>query len=720
MKDRKPMHHAAGLLPCLLFLAGLLSCAGPMAARAGEAAPEIVKAQLINSRDIELYWSEEVEGADQGGSFSVTVDGKANPIYSHAWSETFEEKGIVYYNPRSPEHPSHPDEPKTSIRLTDAIADVGNLPDIQVKVAGGRIRNAAGIFAGEQVVAVSAYEPFYRQEIRLDCGVRVLGSKNADPAAMEKAREMLEAILDSPAMARRMGSAGCMLGIYGKDEIAYDIPEHRFEYDERYLYVEGFGGPLLASIRDANVLRVKAGDGRTAYPDESILVHEFGHTIQNYGLSQTQKAELEIIYDSSVRQKGKWADSYAGSNPNEYFATLSAVWFNVMDDTYGGKWDGVRGPVNTREELKRYDRAAYSFLATVYPADRYLPSPWGNGTVPDHSAYEGQEEEAGPPYQRVASKASGAECDSCMEVNGALAEAGAKVDIWFDFADNSFLGWLFEKTDGNYYKIKFHASGLALMPEGGSAKAGAGITIGEDTGADAQLWRLEKTGEGCLRILNKASGLALTVSGGSVSDGSRLVLDAYEGSGLQQWKVYDASTKEAFVPEEAESPGPGAESCTVTFIRNNGKADIVRTVEKGAVVEQPEPPARKGYLFKGWHAGGRAYSFADPVEGDLALEAKWGRVTVGRAQIARAKPGKAGKACISIRKVPGADGYKVSWSRTAGFKKPARAKYFSSNKLTVSGLKKGTWHFKAAAYKLDSAGKKVEGKEGAAKKVTVK
>lgn len=375
----------------------------PCTVNAAENAPTIIKAQIINDRDIELYWSEEVTGADTPGSFQITVDGVKNDIRTVSdweWNDQTNRwdwisSGIVYYNSRNSYYPNNPDQAKTSFTLKNGIASLKNkevgdlnatLPKIEVKIAGNSIRNAAGTYMPEQTVIVDTYEPLYQQEAKLDCGVRVLGTKKVRPEAVTKAAEMLEVILANPEVAKRMGDAGCMLGIYGEGEIAYDIIEHRYSYDENYLYVEGFGGTQLASIKDANVLRL-TGDGyRTGYPDESILAHEFGHTVQNFGLSEAQQKEFENIYETSTGN-GKWANSYAGSNSSEYFATLTAIWFNAMDDTWDGNWDGVRGPINTREELKAYDPEAYSFMSKVYVSDQYLPAPWENGTVPDNFTY---------------------------------------------------------------------------------------------------------------------------------------------------------------------------------------------------------------------------------------------------------------------------------------------------------------------------------------------
>lgn len=372
--------------------------------KAADSTPTVKKVQLINSQDIEIYWSEEMSGAGwvesqyignklvkQEQNFSVMVDGTECELDYWCFEEAdnYEYKGVVYYNTKNSFYPDNPDCPKTTLRLAEPITDLNNLPEIKVAIKGNKVKGkSSNVYIPEQTLTVKDYVPFYQKEKVLGCGVKIVGTAKVRDEAMDKAAEMLGVLLANEDIANRMGSAGCMLGLYGEGEIAYDIPEHRFEYDEDYLYVEGFGGTQLASIRDANVLRLKSGSYTTGYPDESILTHEFAHTIYNFGLSGQQQAEFLDIYNTSV-SAGKWANSYAGSNKDEYFATLSAIWFNAMDDTRDGEWDGVRGPINTRAELKVYDRAAYDFLSGIYVSDRYLPSPWQDGSVPDNYTYPG-------------------------------------------------------------------------------------------------------------------------------------------------------------------------------------------------------------------------------------------------------------------------------------------------------------------------------------------
>ena len=270
-KNKEAALKLTSWLLCLAMAVGMLSgIFAPQSVEAAEDVPSILKAQLVSERDLEIYWDQKVVGADAAASFTVTIDGKAVELSKEPWiwdeeSWSWLPGGIVCYSTRNSHYPNNPDQWKTSISLPKAISAVSNLPvgdknavlpEIKVQITPNCIRSEAGTYVPGQTITVDAYEPFYQQEVKLGCGVRVLGSKAVRPQAMTKAAEMLEVILANETLAKRMGDAGCMLGIYGEGEIAYDILEHRYSYDENYLYVEGFGGTQLASIKDANVLRL--------------------------------------------------------------------------------------------------------------------------------------------------------------------------------------------------------------------------------------------------------------------------------------------------------------------------------------------------------------------------------------------------------------------------------------------------------------------------------
>lgn len=589
-------------------------------------APTVTEAKMITDSDIELYWSEAVTGAGSNQSedisnFSVTVDGKAAKIYQYTWEDyNYSEYGIVYYSPKNSYYPNNPDTPKTSIRLEEPVSDVNNLPEIKVTVKANKVKNSADVYAAEQTVDVNKYDAFYQKSITMDSGVTILGTAKVRDEAMTKAEEMLKVILANPSVAKRMGDAGCMLGLYGEGEIAYDIPEHRYSYDENYLYVEGFGGTQLASIKDANVLRLKQAaspDYYTGYPDESILTHEFAHTIQNYGLTEEQQEQWEQIYNNSVTKNGKWPGaaagelSYAGSNSSEYFATLSAIWFNAMDDTWDGKWDGTRGPINTRRELKAYDKDAYDFLSTIYVSDQYLPSPWENGTVPDNYTW------------------------ITFDANG-----GSTVKDERTIANGKTVGTLPGVTRSGYL-----LDGWYTEEEGGDK-------VTADTVA-ADL-------EGC-RIY--AHWTKLTPSQDTTNNNNGNINNGNSNT--------------------SNSGNNNADSNTTG---NNTGSGVTDSGSQNTVSDHTQQTA----------------------------------ITVGKAKFSSVKALSGKKISVKLRKVSGADGYKIQYSQNSKFKKSVKTKTITGTKVTLKNLKKGTWYIKVQAYKKDNTGKKIYGKISSVKKVKVK
>ena len=64
---------------------------------------------------------------------------------------------------------------------------------------------------------------------------------------------------------------------------------------------------------------------------------------------------------------------------------------------------------------------------------------------------------------------------------------------------------------------------------------------------------------------------------------------------------------------------------TVTFDAQGGSPEPEKqTIEKGKSAKKPEAdPEKDGYDFIGWYNGEAAYDFADPVNGNLSLTAKW-------------------------------------------------------------------------------------------------
>ena len=156
----------------------------------------------------------------------------------------------------------------------------------------------------------------------------------------------------------------------GRKEVTIEVPEHRNLARDRSLNwnlrARGLGGTVqepITSCAEENVM---------AYPwdkyhAEDILIHEFSHSIHLVGIVQVDPTINQQLKDllAKARAEGKWENTYAGTVFEEYWAEGVQNWFNVNAETPYP--DTKHNPVNTREELKRYDPGLYALIAKYFP-----------------------------------------------------------------------------------------------------------------------------------------------------------------------------------------------------------------------------------------------------------------------------------------------------------------------------------------------------------------
>ena len=327
--------------------------------------PSPVKLRMINESEIEIYWNQEVTGADNKDNFTVRVNGVKRALRPYGWYS----QSAVYF------------DRMTTIALQNPVV-MNQIPIVTIELGSGILNAAAQPVDTTRSYEVD-FEPYYTQYLTCDNGITIKSSDGVSVPALEKAKAMIDFMLSKRAdVSQKMVVNEASLALYGKNETAYHIPEHREWYDEQLRYVEGYGGSMynpVSTVTESNVLRLLTGDYVTLYRDESILVHEFGHAVKSIGIDQLEDKSLSREFQAAyknAKESGLWPDSYAISNDDEFFATVSAIWFNVMNESWDGGWDSVRGPVNTRDELYVYDRKTYEFFAKIYPFEGSLPSPW--------------------------------------------------------------------------------------------------------------------------------------------------------------------------------------------------------------------------------------------------------------------------------------------------------------------------------------------------------
>ena len=170
---------------------------------------------------------------------------------------------------------------------------------------------------------------------------------------------------NQPMVSSNLARAGAELHIIGRDQVTTDLPEWqhdkgipRPEYggltrDQR---TRGMGG-LITSCGEENLLRLE----KDRYRGRDICIHEFSHCIRNHGVPREIRSLFTKQYHQS-REKGLWLKSYAGSNPDEFFAELTMWYFGTHGDLH---MTGTK-PDNGPEGLKKYDPESFALLDDFY------------------------------------------------------------------------------------------------------------------------------------------------------------------------------------------------------------------------------------------------------------------------------------------------------------------------------------------------------------------
>lgn len=191
-------------------------------------------------------------------------------------------------------------------------------------------------------------------------GLPVAASAEVADRALQRTYDIVTHMLAGrPDVLEAMVERGMYLVIIGKDQVYTDLPENRNARNPDYLNerVRGTGG-LPTSFGEENLLSLPID----RYDDESIGVHEFCHTIDSTlgRIDPTWRDRKNALYRSAL-DKGLFKDTYAGSNPAEYWCEIVQAYF---DCNRINNWN--HGPIGRREQLKLYDPEGYEMVRTVF------------------------------------------------------------------------------------------------------------------------------------------------------------------------------------------------------------------------------------------------------------------------------------------------------------------------------------------------------------------
>ena len=206
----------------------------------------------------------------------------------------------------------------------------------------------------------------------------IVSSAKVPDEALQRVYDVVAVMLAKrPEVAARMVQNRMRVAVMAETEVTTDIPEHSdlytaFPGTDWNTRARGLGATIARpalSCAEENVMRYMTD----RYLGEDILVHEFAHGVDIMGLRFTDATwltRLTAAYNTA-RAAGKYANSYSGSNVDEYWAEGVQDWFNC--NIYRSPGDGIHIPVGNREELKAYDRPLYDLIAEVF-SESELPA----------------------------------------------------------------------------------------------------------------------------------------------------------------------------------------------------------------------------------------------------------------------------------------------------------------------------------------------------------
>jgi alpha-glucosidase len=204
---------------------------------------------------------------------------------------------------------------------------------------------------------------------RLDFqGVPIKAGSVVSNEALYAAYDRLSMMLcNQPMVVSNLARAGSELHIIGRDQVTTDLPEWRHDKGKplweptyngmtRDQRTRGMGG-LLTSCGEENLLKLE----KDKYHGRDICLHEFAHSVHDFGLTRDVRSRFDSQWKKSL-DAGRWVNSYAGSNPDEFFAELTMWYFGTHGDL------GMTGskPENGPEGLKKYDPEAFALFDDFY------------------------------------------------------------------------------------------------------------------------------------------------------------------------------------------------------------------------------------------------------------------------------------------------------------------------------------------------------------------
>ena len=212
--------------------------------------------------------------------------------------------------------------------------------------------------------------PFYVKYLDAG-GIPVLASEDVPDQALFRARDIIDEMLaNRPDIRAALAESGRRVSVVADGEAITDIPEFQDLYEEYPAtdWNERIRSGLSGNREDpttAIYARNLLCQENDAHPSEDIFVHEFAHTVLRFGVEgqpngKDFRRRLEKNYQDAL-EDGLWVETYAGRNPDEYWAEGVQSWFGL-----NARPGTIHNDVNTRSELEPYDPVLAEMIREVF------------------------------------------------------------------------------------------------------------------------------------------------------------------------------------------------------------------------------------------------------------------------------------------------------------------------------------------------------------------
>ena len=199
-------------------------------------------------------------------------------------------------------------------------------------------------------------------------GLPIVSSSEVPNDALLRARDIIDDMLKNrPDLRSTIAGLGVRVAVMAESSVLTDLPEF-WDLNKTYWDKRTRGGgvgptftrPVIA-IAEENLLCYETD----IFPFEDIFVHEFAHAVFNMGVEQqlggaSFRARLETAYEDALGT-GLWKYTYAGENPDEYWAEGVQSWFGLNDPP-----GPIHNEIDTRAELEAYDPALAGIILEVF------------------------------------------------------------------------------------------------------------------------------------------------------------------------------------------------------------------------------------------------------------------------------------------------------------------------------------------------------------------